>query len=80
MTRVDETHRISFKLVEELPDVTEKIYILPVKTKDRRGKEKVVYEEWMFQKHKIGYFTGLKPEEEKLFVEAVELRNGRDTE
>lgn len=45
---------VSYEVVEELPDVTGKIYLLQKEVVNDKGKVvRTVYEEWMFQPYKI---------------------------
>lgn len=53
---------IEFLVVEELPDVTNKIYLVRKEKPIMDGTETVdVYEEWIFVKKLIGY---IEPEDE----------------
>lgn len=53
---------IEFLVVEELPDVIGKIYLLHKKKPLEDGKGEIdVYEEWLFKRELIGY---IEPDEE----------------
>lgn len=53
--KCSEIKQMSCMVVKELPDVLSKIYILPKEIYNRKGKlERVVYEEWMFKRYKLG--------------------------
>lgn len=53
---------IEFLIVEELPDVTGKVYLLHKKKPLQDGEGEIdVYEEWLFTRELIGY---IEPDEE----------------
>ena len=49
--------KIDVMAVDQLPDVTNRIYLLPIEVKDNFGKTVTLYEEWVFRKDKIGVFN-----------------------
>ena len=56
-----DTEMMRIEIVKELPDVSFKIYILPREIYNRKGElERVVYEEWMFERHKLGELESLQ--------------------